>query len=83
MLAVHFYSFWYVVGVVAGRLPSGAGAFAGMTVSGSYLFRALRQLFDETRLRTAPKALVLYVAMLALEMALAFAAGQWVARGSV
>lgn len=81
VLAVHFYSVWYVVSVVTSRLPYQAGAFAGMTVSGVYLFRALRRLFGQTRLRTAPGALVLYVVMLALEMALAFAAGVWVARG--
>lgn len=80
VLAVHFYSFWYAVSVVTSRLPYQAGAIAGMTVSGAYLFRALRRLFGQTRLRTAPKALVLYVVMLALEMALALAAGTWVAR---
>lgn len=81
VLAVHFYSFWYAVSVVTSRLPYQAGATLGMTLSGIYLFRALRRLFGQTRWRTAPKALVLYVVMLALEMALAFGAGAWVARG--
>jgi hypothetical protein len=80
VLAVHFYSVWYLVSVVTARLPYQAGAITGMTVSGIYLFRMLRRLFASTRLRTVPKALVLYVVMLALEMALALAAGTWVAR---
>jgi len=79
VMAVHFYSFWYVVSVATARLPYAPGAITGMTVSGAYLFLMLRRLFGTTRLRTAPKALVLYVVMLALEMALALAAGTMVA----
>ena len=80
VLAVHFYSFWYVVSLMTGRLPYVASAMTSQIITGVYLFRAQRRLFGETRLRTAPKALVLYVVMLALEMALALAAGTLVAR---
>lgn len=81
VLAVHFYSVWYLVSIVTARLPYRAGAITGMTISGTYLFRMLRRLFGTTRMRTAPKALVLYVVMLALEMALALAAGTLVVFG--
>lgn len=80
VLAVHFYSVWYLVSIVTARLPYQAGAITGMTVSGAYLFRMLRRLSGDTRLRTAPRALALYVVMMLLELALAMAAGSWVAR---
>lgn len=80
VLAVHFYSVWYLVSLVTSRLPYQAGAISGMTVSGAYLFRMLRRLSGDSRLRTAPRALALYVVMMLLELALAMAAGSWVAR---
>ena len=77
---MHFYSVWYLVSLATSRLPYQAGAITGMTVSGAYLFRMLRRLSGDTRLRTAPRALALYGVMLLLELALALAAGSWVAR---
>lgn len=81
VLAVHFYAFWYTASLVTARLPYRAGVFTVLSLSGFYLFRALRALFGETWLRTALKALVLYAAMVTLESLMALAAGAWVARG--
>jgi hypothetical protein len=80
VLAVHFYAFWYVASLFTTRLPYYVGAPLIQALSVIYLFVALRRLFGETRLRTAVKALVLFVAMIAAEMALAYVSGSWVAR---
>jgi len=80
VLAVHFYSFWYLVSVATSALPYRAGAPIGLAVSGLYLYLTLRRLFDERAVVRVAKAVVLYVVMIALETALALAAGLWVAR---
>jgi hypothetical protein len=79
VLAVHFYVFWYAVSLVTGRLPYRFGVPVAVALGALYLFVALRRLFGEAWTRTAPKTLALSVVMVVLEMALAFAAGTWVA----
>lgn len=80
VLAVHYYSFWYLVSVATSQLPSVPGAVAGFWLSIGYLWLTLRRLFAEGAARTTAKTLVLYAAMVAIEMGLALAAGIWVAR---
>lgn len=79
VLAVHFYSFWYVVSVVTSQLPYLAGAIVGFWLSAGYLFLSLRRLFDESGWRTLAKTAGLYVVMVAIEMLLALVSGMWVA----
>jgi hypothetical protein len=81
VLAVHYYAFWYVVSLFSGRLPYSVGAPLAQALCAVYLFVALRRLFGETWPRTAIKALVLFVVLIAAEMALAYAAGAWTALG--
>ncbi|MGE0813701.1 MAG: DUF3667 domain-containing protein [Vicinamibacterales bacterium] len=74
VLAVHFYSFWYFLGLATSRLPNQIDAVAGIGVSALYLFLALRRLFRDGLMATLGRTLVLYGAMVTLEMVLAFAA---------
>lgn len=83
VLAVHYYAFWYVVSLFSGRLPYNVGAPLTQALCAIYLFVGLRRLFGETWLRTAAKALALFVVMVAAEMVLAYVAGAWTARGLV
>lgn len=80
VLAVHFYSFWYLVSVVTSQLPTWVGSVAGFWLSIVYLWMTLRRLFGESRVRTSANTLLLYAAMVLIEMGLALAAGFWVAR---
>lgn len=82
VLAVHFYSFWYLVSVATSRLPYLVGAIAGFWLSIVYLWLMLRRLFGEGPARATAGTLALYAAMVLIEMGLALVAGLWVARSS-
>lgn len=82
VLAVHYYSFWYLVSVATSGLPFLVGAIAGFWLSAGYLWLTLRRLFGEGVAVTTAKTLALYAAMVAIEMGLALAAGIWVARSA-
>ena len=80
VLAVHFYSFWYLVSLVTSQLPYRVGASIGVGVSAIYLFLALRRLYGETALLTVVKSAALFVLMIAVEGVLAFLSAAWVSR---
>lgn len=79
VLAAHYYSFWYLVSVATTPLPYVVGAVASFWLSVGYLWLALRRLFSEGIALATVKTLVLYAAMVAIEMGLALAAASWVA----
>ncbi|MEZ5291419.1 MAG: DUF3667 domain-containing protein [Vicinamibacterales bacterium] len=74
VLAVHFYSVWYFLGLATSRLPNQVDALAGIALSAPYLFLVLRRLFRDGPLATLGRTLLLYGVMVTLEMLLAFAA---------
>lgn len=81
VMAVHFYSFWYLVSLVTSQLPYRIGASIGVGVSAIYLFLALRRLYGETALLTVVKSAVLFFVMLTVEGGLAFVSALSVSRG--
>lgn len=74
VLAAHFYSFWYFLGLATSRLPNQVDALAGIAFSALYLFLALRRLFGDGAFATLRRALVLYGVMVLLEVLMASAA---------
>lgn len=79
ILALHFYSFWYVLATAAGllarALPVLQPALQGLLIgSFVYLALSLRRIFGQSWLLTATKTLVLSALLLAIEGGLAFGA---------
>lgn len=79
VLAAHYYSFWYLVSVATTPLPYVVGNIASFWLSLGYLWLALRRLFGEGIALATVKTLVLYAAMVVIEMELARAAAFWTA----
>lgn len=80
VFALHFYAFWYSCSVLTSPLPHMASAGLASLASAAYLVLAVRRLYAQGWVVSVLKSAVLFVFMIALEMALAFVAASWVAR---
>jgi hypothetical protein len=72
---LHFYSFWYLLSAVTERLTLWNDNFRYLGfASALYLGLSVRRIYHEPRLTAIWKTTVLFTAMLAIELGLAFAA---------
>ncbi len=80
ILALHFYTFWYVLAIIGGILSKGQGVFRDLPLLACvYLFLVLGRLFHEHWYWRLGKTLALWVYLIAIELALGLAAGAWAA----
>jgi len=78
---LHFYSFWYVVALVAGILTRLDPVWNNLTVlSVIYLFAMMHRLFRERWYVAMAKTAALYLFVFSTEFGLGYAAAKWIER---